>query len=654
MHGFRRFLPSSPPQDFFPIQEGTFGVLSHTTEEVDVLSYEHREKSDKNSGAFIGASIPAARWKMAWMIGVCFFLLLGGKVVYLQIIQGESYRALAEGNRARTHLLVPPRGVIYDHEGVLLVENVPDFEVVMTLADIPADALAREEVLMQATSFIGVQRADIDLLLTTYAQTPFDPVPVRSHIPYETAMRLAIDLASLPGFELRISSMRSYPSSFSSLSHVLGYMGKISEEEFSTYASQGYQLIDEVGKTGVEQSAEALLRGTPGEYSVEVDAQGHELLILSKKDPVPGASLTLSIDSALQAYIEQQLQQILQKNGVSRASVIVMDPQTGGVRALVSLPAYNSNLFASGITTEQYDVLVQDPNQPLFPRAIAGEFPSGSTFKPFVAYGALAEGIVNEHTSFLSTGGLQISDWFFPDWKAGGHGVTDVRKALAESVNTYFYIIGGGYDTFTGLGVEKMTDYASRFGFGSPTGIDIAGEADGFLPSKQWKEEIKGERWYVGDTYHLAIGQGDLLVTPLQMTSAVCVLANGGNRVTPHLMESAILGDGSQKTFSFSSTPLEELDADALRVVQEGMRQAVTSGSARSLSTLAYPVAGKTGTAQTPGDRPTHAWFIGFGPYSDPEIAITVLIEEGGEGSSVATPLAHDIFSWWFANRTAK
>ncbi|KKU33569.1 MAG: Penicillin-binding protein 2 [Candidatus Uhrbacteria bacterium GW2011_GWE2_46_68] len=627
-------------------------MLSYTTTEVDTVSRDPENHfSNMSQGVFVGASISHRRWNVAGIIGLCFFLLLIGKTAYLQIIEGESYRSLAEGNRVRTHVLVPPRGVIYDHKGVLLVENVPDFEVIMTLADIPADLTLREEVLMKATSLIGVHRADIDLLLTTYARTPFDPVSVRSHIPYETAMRLAIDLASLSGFELHISSMRSYPSSFSSLSHVLGYMGKISEDEFVSLTHQGYQIIDEVGKTGVEQSAESLLRGVPGEYSVEVDARGHELLILSKQDPVAGASLTISIDSALQAFIEQTLQQTLSEIGASRASAIVMDSTSGAVRALVSLPAYNSNLFASGITTEQYEVLAQDLDQPLFPRAVSGEFPSGSTFKPFVAYAALAEGLVNEHTSFLSTGGLSISEWFFPDWKAGGHGVTDVRKAIAESVNTYFYIIGGGYDTFTGLGVEKITDYAARFGFGFPTGIDLSGEADGFLPSKAWKEEEKGERWYVGDTYHLAIGQGDLLVTPLQMASAVCTIANGGNRVIPHLVESAVFGGGGEETFFFSSEPIEDLDMTALRVVKEGMRQAVTSGSARLLSSLVYPVAGKTGTAQTPGDRPTHAWFIGFGPYSDAEIAVVVMIEEGGEGSLVATPIARDIFSWWFAHR---
>jgi penicillin-binding protein 2 len=637
------FQRSSPPCEHFRIQEGVVGVCKTPFCEGDVWSL--------NEGMSLDASISPLRWRMAWIFFVSICLLLLGKTAFLQIVNGAEYRALAEGNRVRTHVVLPSRGVVYDHEGILLVENIPDFEVMMTPADIPKDRIEREEALVRVSSLVGVHRTDIDLLLTSSSKSPFDAVPLRSHIPYETAMRLAIDLASFPGFELRISSIRSYPSS-SSLSHVLGYVGKMTQEEFSAYEGEGYQWTDEIGKTGVEQSAESLLRGIPGEYSSEVDAQGRELLILSKQEPVPGATLTLSIDSALQAFIETRLSETLQAIGASRASVVVMDPKDGALRALVSLPSYNSNLFAGGIREEQYAVLAQDENQPLFFRAISGEFPSGSTFKPFVAYAALAEGIVSEHSSFLSTGGLSIAEWFFPDWKAGGHGVTDVRKAIAESVNTYFYIIGGGYDTFTGLGVEKITQYASRFGFGSSTGIDLAGEADGFLPSKSWKEEVKGERWYVGDTYHLAIGQGDLLVTPLQMAAAVSVLANGGSRVTPHVLESSVMGDGSEQIFAYPSTTLEFLNVQALQVVKEGMRQAVTSGSARLLSGLAYPVAGKTGTAQTPGDRPTHAWFVGFGPYRDAEIVVVVMIEEGGEGSSVATPLAHDIFFWWFEKRT--
>jgi penicillin-binding protein 2 len=321
--------------------------------------------------------------------------------------------------------------------------------------------------------------------------------------------------------------------------------------------------------------------------------------------------------------------------------VVALNPKTGEIYALVSLPSYDNNLFAQGIETDAFADLVEDKDQPLFFRAISGEFPSGSTFKPFVAYAALADRVVSEHTSFVSTGGLRVSDWFFPDWKAGGHGVTDVRKAISESVNTFFYIVGGGFDEFTGLGIERMMRSAEQFGFGRSTGIDLPGEASGFLPSKKWKEETKGERWYVGDTYHLAIGQGDFLTTPLQMAHATGIIANDGMRVAPHVIASEAQYTGEQ---------ILDLDSYSLSVVKQGMRQTVTSGSARSLAALPFSVAGKTGTAQASGNERFHSWFTGFASYEDPEIAIAVLVEEGGESTEAAVPLARELLYWWFTN----
>jgi penicillin-binding protein 2 len=263
-----------------------------------------------------------------------------------------------------------------------------------------------------------------------------------------------------------------------------------------------------------------------------------------------------------------------------------------------------------------------------------------------VAAAALAEGLIIPTTSFLSTGGLTIGSWFFPDWKVGGHGETNVGKAIAESVNTFFYIIGGGFDAFTGLGVERITSYARLFGFGSLTGLDLPNEGEGFLPSKEWKEEVKGERWYVGDTYHLAIGQGDLLVTPLQMAVALSTVANGGTKYEPHVAKAV----GDQWILPKGTVLPEEL-RQAIKIVREGMRQTVTSGSARRLNSLPLAAAGKTGTAQIGGSSETHAWFTGFAPYENPEIAVVVLIEEGGEGSSTAVPVAENIFRWWYQNR---
>jgi penicillin-binding protein 2 len=312
----------------------------------------------------------------------------------------------------------------------------------------------------------------------------------------------------------------------------------------------------------------------------------------------------------------------------------------------VSLPPFDSNAFVDGIDPVLYHRLLDDPNLPLIHRAIAGEYPSGSVFKPVVAYAALAEGIISEQTTVMSRGGLSVGPWFFPDWKAGGHGLTDVKKAIADSVNTFFYMVGGGYESMAGLGVDRITSTARLFGFGQKTGISLTGEADGFLPSSAWKEEAKGERWYVGDTYHLAIGQGDLLVTPLQMAVATAMIANDGRRLTPNLIEGV---DGYASSYAPPKQPEVDptIHLDALRVVREGMRRTVTHGTARSLQDLPFAVAGKTGTAQTPKEGKTHAWFTGFAPSEDPQIAVVVLLEDAGEGSEFATPVARVIFEWW-------
>jgi penicillin-binding protein 2 len=627
------------------------GDLVHTYKD----EYEHHlgqsvRGDDWRARAHIGSIIPLGRWRLGLFVLFLFFFLFIGKVAYLQVLQGEHYQALADGNRIRTYTIVPSRGLIYDRFGKVLVDNQPAFALTMTIESFPQDDALRETVLNAAAELSGMQRTEVDLLITEHASDPYDPIPIKQGIPYESAMRLAIEIADLPGFGLDIASYRAYDSSIPSLSHILGYIGKISPSEYEDWGEQGYRRVDEIGKTGVELTAERVLRGTTGSYVVEVDARGNELTIISKTDPVAGANISLSIDASLQAFIERRLQEEFEKHGSSRASVIVMDPQTGGLRALVSLPSYDSNAFSGSIDAETYQAYLEDEDQPLYHRAISGEFPSGSTFKLFVAYAALAEHLVTEHTSFVSTGGIRISQWFFPDWKAGGHGVTDVRKAIAESVNTYFYIVGGGFESFTGLGVDRITEYAAKFGFGDKTGIDLPGEKEGFLPTKQWKEDYKGERWYVGDTYHLAIGQGDVLVTPLQIALGTAAIANGGFVVTPYVIE-AIDGAANGYEFVYSRDPVEGLDEYAMQVIQQGMRKTVTAGSAQYLQYLSEDVTGKTGTAQTPGDRPTHAWFTGYGPYEDPEIVITVLVEEGGEGSSVAVPIARDIFEWWFLHR---
>ncbi|TAK03717.1 penicillin-binding protein 2 [Patescibacteria group bacterium] len=641
-------LRNDDPSHPFRLQEdgrfGRVGAAEGIGQDAGIL-LEHATAGEGISR--VGTSIPSRRYVGAATGASILLIGLLARCVDLQVVRAAAYRALAEGNRVQERVTDAPRGIVADRHGNVLIRNVSSFMLTLTASALPTDEAQRDLVLSRAAELAGVTRTDIDLLLSDASRTDL-PVPVRRGIPYESAMRLAVETSRLPGFALDTSISRQYDTDASSLSHVLGYVGRMDQGELD--AHPGYRRTDDIGKAGIERGAEALLRGLPGRQVVEVDALGNELTLVSDVPSVPGANLILAIDADLQSLIERRLEETFARSGTSRASVVALDPRSGAVRALVSLPAYDSNSFALGISHAEYERLVTDEDQPLFPRAVSGEFPSGSVFKPFVSYAALKEGVVDERTSFLSTGGISIGPWYFPDWKAGGHGTTDVRKAIADSVNTFFYVVGGGLDQVTGLGVERITDYARMFGFGKRTGIELPGEADGFLPTKEWKLETKGERWFVGDTYHLSIGQGDLLATPLQVAAATAAIANGGRTVRPHLIEGV---DGptvpGQAIFA-SRVPSQTFDPALVRVVQEGMRQGVTKGSSRGLAGMSIALAGKTGTAQTPGDNPTHAWWTGYGPYGSPTLAVTILIEHGGEGSSAAIPIARDIFDWWSVN----
>jgi penicillin-binding protein 2 len=372
------------------------------------------------------------------------------------------------------------------------------------------------------------------------------------------------------------------------------------------------------------------LRGVSGIKQIEVDAFGKEKKTISESPVENGHSLVLSIDNAVQARLEMIVNKYLEKGGFKRASAIVMDPNNGEIIAMISLPSYDNNVFARGISKDEYQALLTNPDRPLYSRAISGEFPSGSTVKPVMVAAGLDSGIITDQTSFLSNGGLRISQWYFPDWKFGGHGQTNARKAIAESVNTYFYYLGGGYQDFQGLGIDRMMNYFKMFGLGNQTGIYLPNEASGFLPSKEWKEEVKNEKWYIGDTYHVAIGQGDLLATPLQVANYTAFFANGGKFYRPHLLKSILTPEGkdlgTNENYLVKEAVIKSADVE---VVREGMRQGVTAGSSIRLNTLPVEAAGKTGTAQWSSKKAPHAWFTGFAPYDKPEIVVTILVEEG-------------------------
>lgn len=616
---------------------------------LDVLSGDDK-KQDQN----IEKKVDSKNVNYLFIIALVVILILLGKIIYLQVFNGAYYRELAEGNRIRIHSTKAQRGVFFDRLGRQLVKNIPVFSLHLIPADLPRSEKDQEKIYENLSRIVEL---DVDKIKEKIKETPifsYQPIVAKEGVDHQTAILLKIASEELPGVLLETDYRREYiienDNFLTSLSHVLGYTGKISPDELSLLDKEGYLLTDYLGKYGLENNFEAALRGKYGKKQVEVNALGKESKVVSEIESSAGNNVILTIDLDLQKKAEEVLTEELTKNELYRGSVVILQPQTGEVLALVSLPSFNNNDFSYGISSDKYDELITNPNKPLFNRSISGEYPPGSTLKPIIASAALEEGIINRNTTFNSVGGLAIKTWFFPDWKAGGHGLTNVKKAIAESVNTFFYFIGGGFEDFVGLGVARIRDYASQFGLGQRTGIELPGEASGFLPSKEWKEEVKDERWYVGDTYHLSIGQGDVLVTPLQVAREISVFANSGTLFKPHLVKSVI---NQQKEIILDVKP-EVISSNIVReehieTIRQGLRQAVISGSARRLSTLPVKVAGKTGTAQWSQEGTPHSWFTCFAPFDEPQLAIAVLVEEGGEGNDVALPVAQKILEWWFA-----
>ena len=593
-------------------------------------------------------------------------LILLARVVWLQFYRGDYYYNLAEGNRLRTERLEAKRGIIYDTHHEPLVSNMANFIAYVTPSNLPTDAGLRQAVLAQLSLILGesaITSLKEELAVIDPGSADFyQPVVISDNLTYNEVVQLTIKLHRLPGVSLATTNKRLYANlsnwlattsstlSLNSLSLILGYTGKISPTELEKYKESGYSPLDYIGKVSLEAYYETDLRGTNGSKQVEVDALGNEKAIISQQNPIDGRHLVLNIDARLQAKLEEIMRQHLARIGGRRAAAIVINPQNGAILAMVSQPSFDNNSFSLGIKQADYDALKNDPDTPLLNRAISGEYPSGSTIKPIIAAAALEEKIITPSTSFLSTGGLRVGQWFFPDWKAGGHGWTNVTKAIAESVNTFFYYIGGGYEDFTGLGVERLGQYLQSFGLGRPTGIDLTGETSGFVPTAEWKEQTTGEPWYIGDTYHLAIGQGYLLVTPLQVANYTTAFANGGRIYQPRVVQEILNNDGSIYEVKEPKIIAENMvSPENIETVRQAMRQTVVSGSAQSLKSLPVAVAGKTGTAQFDSRKPSHSWFTGFAPFDNPQMVLTVLVEEGGESTDSAVPIVKDFWQWYFS-----
>ena len=607
--------------------------------------------TDDDSSVQMGPVIESYYLRMALIFIFLVFLVLASRIFFLQIIQGDAYRGLAEGNRIRLQRIESNRGIIYDKNGIQLVRNVPSFSVQFIPSDLTNDDIQLKSILLSIAEVTG---SDIDELIAVVKSSPefsYQPFDLVENVQYERAVDLRIQAINWPGVHVVETAKRDYITG-SSLSHVLGYLGKITENEFIDL-SDDYEFVDYIGKTGIEKEYETPLRGIVGRKQIEVDALGKETKIIAEQDAITGDNIYLHIDVAMQTKLSDIIMKTLKAKRLNGAAGIIMNPKNGGIMSMLSLPNYDNNIFSHSISQEQYEALFENEERPLFNRTISGQYPSGSIIKPLVASAALQEGVIDRWTSFYSSGGIYYDIWFFPDWKAGGHGQTNVVKALAESVNTFFYIIGiEEYEDHQGLGLDRLLNYMHSYGLSQPTSIDLTGEMNGFLPDRYWKWEERDEPWYPGDTMHLAIGQGDLLVTPIQMVNYISAIANGGTLYKPQLVQKIV---GSQDSAVVMATPqvINEnfIDEANLDIVKEGMRAAVTSGSARYVNSDYYDAAGKTGTAQVGGSAQPHSWFVGFAPYDDPEIAWAILVENGGEGSEVAVPIMKELLDWYFVNR---
>lgn len=584
------------------------------------------------------------KWlKVFFGLAVLVLAVLCSRVFFLNVIKGSYYQDLAKRNSVRSIVIPAPRGGISDRFGKVLVSNTPSVDLIAIPADFPQEDSTRQAEMTSLQNMFQLTSADHDQMLSKLSGNSLSPVLIKEQLTQEEVLIFSSKSREFPGISLLKSATRNYTDSLI-FSHIIGYEGKIRKEELEQHPD--YLLTDSIGKQGIEKTYEQYLRGEHGAHQVEVDSVGKVQKELGTIDPVVGSDVILNIDADLQKKIFDVLQSQLETSGLTKGAVVALDPRNGAVLALVSYPSFDNNLFANGIASDQYQALLNDPANPLFNRAVSGEYPPGSTIKPILAAAALNEGVIDEHTQIESRGGISVGNFFFGDWKA--HGFTDVKQAIAVSSDVFFYSVGGGYGAIRGLGMDLMKKYENLFGLGEKTGIDTTGEANGFIPDPAWKKDKIGERWYIGDDYHASIGQGFVLATPLQMINAIAAIANGGTLYVPHIVSQIKGADGKVTTVAPHIIRDHIVSADILRTVREGMRQTVTNGTAQSLKDMPVTVAGKTGTAEFGNNQKTQGWFEAFAPYDNPELAIIVLTEGQEEHGYNAVPITKEILQWYF------
>ncbi len=588
--------------------------------------------------------------KSKWFLFLIFLCLtiIVGRIFFLQVIKGEYYQGISENNRIRSITIKAPRGLIKDSQGQILAQNIPSFDLVFIPIDLPKEEDRKNKIFQDLADFLNTNKKTLALKINEIDKNSKKRYLVKENLNNDQALIFSEKIEQFPGFYLEKSAIRDYVNG-KVFAHIIGYSGKINKKELEN--NKSYLMTDSIGKNGLEYTYEKWLRGEHGYQKVEVDSSGNIKEELGIVNPQRGDTLILNINAKLQKKAYEVLNKTLEENkDAVAASMVAINPQSGAVKALVNIPSYDNNLFAREISGKDYEELINNEKKPMLNRAVSGEYPPGSTFKPFVAVGALEEGVINENTTIDCHGLISIGEWKFPDWKT--HGLTDIKKAIAQSCDVFFYSIGGGWGNISGLGMNKIKEYANYFGLGKLTGIDLPWESSAIVPNKEWKFKKFGEKWYIGDDYHSSIGQGFIAATPLQLAAGTAAIANGGTFYRPQVVDKIIDHAGQENDLPPEAINSNLVNKESIRIVKEGMKQTVfgEEGSGRQLKSLSQPTAGKTGTAQFGNEDKTHSWFISFGPYDNPDIALAILIEGGGEGHDWAVPATKNILEWYYNN----
>jgi penicillin-binding protein 2 len=585
------------------------------------------------------------------------FCILAFRFYFLQINRYDYYQTLAESNRISVVPIAPNRGLITDRKGVVLAHNF----FVYTLEITPSKIENMDATIDEIKQLVEVSPIDLKRFKRQKSESrTFESIPLRTHLNEVEAAKFAVNRYRFPGVELKSRLFRHYPLGKQG-AHMVGYIGRINDKDLiklaETDALSNYKGTDHIGKSGIEQFYESELHGTTGFQQVEIDADGRAVRVLSSVAPTPGNNLVLSADSKLQEIAETAF-------GERRGALVAIKPSTGEVLAFVSMPTFDSNLFVDGIDVENWRLLNESLDKPLINRPLRGVYPPGSTFKPFVALAGLEAGKRKPPYSISDAGYFTLpnSRHRYRDWKPSGHGMVDMRKAITISCDTFFYGLA------VELGIERLTDFVRHFGFGKKSGIDIAGEVGGLLPTPEWKQRRFKQPWYMGETVIVGIGQGYTLATPMQLAQATAILANKGVAMRPRLVSASV----DAKTLASTPTPAIvndriALDKANLEIVNLGMVDVtLPGGTAASVGANAgYSIAAKTGTAQVIGIKQNekyneklvnerhrdHALFVAYAPAEDPQIALAVIVENGGHGGSAAGPIARKVMDYYLLGK---